>query len=209
MRVCTHTPPSQQLSIASLKSPTPTVPRKKNLDISQQSLKIPYIMSTHTYPANFAGQNWGNFPTPGAARQQVNLVKQNLFPSSSRYDTAAAATTIPTKVTGMRPAPTTYPPLPPVEVLQHWFFYEPDLGLLLVRNQRRGGKPKGTPAGGTSRGTNPRRRVQLDGVQHLEERIAYALGHNTDLQPTDTIIHLNGDRSDNRLSNLSLESNHE
>jgi hypothetical protein len=94
-------------------------------------------------------------------------------------------------------------------VLQHWFFYEPDMGLLLVRNQRRGGKPKGTPAGGLSRGTNPRRRVQLDGVQHLEERIAYALGHNTDLQPTDTIIHLNGDRSDNRLSNLSLESSHE
>jgi hypothetical protein len=49
--------------------------------------------------------------------------------------------------------------------------------------------------------------VQLDGVQHLEERIAYALGHNTDLQPTDTIIHLNGDRSDNRLSNLSLKNN--
>jgi hypothetical protein len=102
----------------------------------------------------------------------------------------------------MRPAPTTYPPLPPVEVLQHWFAYDPDLGIVLVRTPRPGGAPKGTPAGGLSRGTNPRRRVQFEGVQHLEERIAYAMGHNTQLKTTDTIVHLNGIRSDNRLSNL-------
>jgi hypothetical protein len=106
----------------------------------------------------------------------------------------------------MRMPPDTYPPLPPIEVLQHWFAYDPDLGIVLVRTPRPGGAPRGTPAGGLSRGTNPRRRVQLEGVQHLEERIAYAMGHGTQLRTTDTIVHLNGRRSDNRLSNLRLES---
>jgi hypothetical protein len=105
----------------------------------------------------------------------------------------------------MRMPPDTYPPLPPIEVLRHWFAYDPDFGMVLVKTPRPGGKPRGTPAGGLSRGTNPRRRVQFEGVQHLEERIAYAMGHNTELKTTDTIAHRNTDRSDNRLSNLRRE----
>jgi hypothetical protein len=106
----------------------------------------------------------------------------------------------------MRMPPDTYPPLPPIEVLQHWFAYDPDLGIVLVRTPRPGGAPRGTPAGGLSRGTNPRRRVQLEGVQHLEERVAWVMGTGRAIKTTDTIVHRNTDRSDNRLSNLSLKS---
>ena len=153
------------------------------------------------YPAVFWGQNWGTFSSPGAARQQVNLVRHNLFGGEPDpfTDTREASTKMP------RPQ-VRFPPLPPLDRLQELFTLDPNTGHVIRRVGIRGGGKAGTRAGADGSGKAPGRRrwITVDHNQYDEARVVYALHTGRLPSPHDSIEHLDGDRSNNAPSNLKL-----
>lgn len=154
-----------------------------------------------TYSAIFWDQSWGEFSTPGAARQQVNLVRHNLFGGAPDPFINTQEATMP------RPQ-VRFPPLPPLSRLQELFNLDPDTGHVIRRIGIRGGGKAGTRAGAYGSGKAPRRRrwVQIDGNQYDEARVVYALHTGRLPSPHDSIEHMDGNRSNNAPSNLKFVS---
>ena len=92
-------------------------------------------------------------------------------------------------------------PLPPLEVLQKKFIYNPETGELTHRENTRRLRA-GDPAGYTNgRGWL---RVKVGDTHYRVHRIVWKMYHGTDPAPGLTIDHINRDRADNRIDNLRL-----
>ncbi len=86
-------------------------------------------------------------------------------------------------------------PLPPLEVLQEKFDYNPETGILLRRATQK-------PAGYTNgRGWL---RVKIAGVHYKVHRIVWKMHHGEDPPANLQIDHINRDRHDNRITNLRV-----
>lgn len=88
----------------------------------------------------------------------------------------------------------------PIEVIRHWFVYEPDTGLIRWRV-----KPKGTPRNaGDVAGNRDKQRgyiqIRLLGKKVYGHRMAWALHYGE--WPQNEVDHINLNRSDNRIANL-------
>lgn len=90
--------------------------------------------------------------------------------------------------------------LPPLEVLNALFEYNPETGELRWKKSLRGVKRERRIAGCVH--STGYRVVILQGKQYKAHRIIYALFHNEHLSPEDVIDHINGTRDDNRIANL-------
>lgn len=84
-----------------------------------------------------------------------------------------------------------------VERVRQLLDYDPKTGRLVNRVSR-GAAKAGKPAGGYA--LNGYRAVAVDGKRYFEHRLAWLYVHG--VWPTGDIDHINGDRSDNRLSNI-------
>ena len=89
-------------------------------------------------------------------------------------------------------------PLPSQEELRLLFSYDQKTGVLLNLVTRASKAPKGARAGNVK--GNGYRRVRIEGREYLEHRLVWKLVYGVD--PVDTLDHINGVRSDNRLANL-------
>jgi hypothetical protein len=90
-------------------------------------------------------------------------------------------------------------PLPPLEVLQEKFDYNPENGLLTYRKKSRSKHP-GEIAGYTNgRGWL---RVKVDGIHYRVARIVWKMHYGIDPPEGLTIDHINRNRTDNRIANL-------
>jgi hypothetical protein len=91
-------------------------------------------------------------------------------------------------------------PLPPISVINKIMTYDPDTGVLYHkagRRHRQAGRPAGTITGGGYLRASINRRI------YAVHRIVYAIIHGID--PGDNEIdHIDGDRTNNRPSNLRL-----
>ena len=90
-------------------------------------------------------------------------------------------------------------PLPPLEVLQQRFVYEPDTGLLRYRIRPPRAQWNVGDVAGSPR-SNGYLQVGLDGRNLLVHRVSWFL--QIGKQPPDVIDHINGVVSDNRWKNL-------
>lgn len=93
----------------------------------------------------------------------------------------------------------TAPPLPPLDLLQSLFHYNPITGSI-THLQQRGPRRPGDPAGSTQSGFPC---IWAAGRQHKAAPIAWALFHGSDPSPQH-VIPLDGDPLNLRLSNLKL-----
>jgi hypothetical protein len=86
-----------------------------------------------------------------------------------------------------------------VELVRHAYDYDPDSGIFTWKNPRAGTRAKvGQVAG--SRKTDGYVRLSLYGKEVLAHRAAWMYVHGK--MPEGVIDHINGDNSDNRISNL-------
>lgn len=89
-------------------------------------------------------------------------------------------------------------PGPSAKRLREIIHYDPETGLFTWRVFRRGSAKAGSPAG---KPTNKGRiSFMLDGVFYLAHRLAWLYVHGT--WPADQIDHIDGDPTNNRISNL-------
>lgn len=99
-----------------------------------------------------------------------------------------------------------YTPLPSRARLSELFYYDPDAGAL-VRKITRGCSAVGQSVGG-KRSANGYRRVQVDGVMYWVHRLIWMICTGED--PGDlNIDHIDGDKSNNKISNLRLSNKSE
>lgn len=107
------------------------------------------------------------------------------------------------------PAPT-ITELPSAVYIRERLNYDPETGVFVWRyceamrrewNTRWAGKDAGSFSG------DRYRRIRINGGLHLAHRIAWIITHGD--WPADQIDHINGDPSDNRISNLRTVSNAE
>jgi hypothetical protein len=97
-------------------------------------------------------------------------------------------------------------PLPSLDALRQILDYDPETGALVWKARTTSDAPKqaqhdariGKPAGGLdAKGYG---RLSINNVRFASHRIAFLLGHGR--EPMGEIDHIDGDRSNNRLSNL-------
>lgn len=86
------------------------------------------------------------------------------------------------------------------EILHEELIYTPETGVFMWK-KRSQGRQLDRPAG--SFNTNGYRQIRLFGKLHLAHRLAWIYVHGSIDQEL-TIDHINGERDDNRISNLRL-----
>ena len=90
-------------------------------------------------------------------------------------------------------------PLPPLDVLNDLFNYDPVTGEILWKVAR--GPLKANNKAGTLN-QNGYLQVQVKGKLFYHHRLAWALYHGEEVTPEDIVDHINGDKTDNRITNL-------
>lgn len=107
-------------------------------------------------------------------------------------------------------------PLPPIDLMRQLLLYTPDTGELIWRERspemfRMGKRPREAVCNGWNKkfaGKHAFPDLRADGYrygrladgQFMAHRVAWAIFHGK--EPLGTIDHINGDRSDNRITNL-------
>jgi len=85
-----------------------------------------------------------------------------------------------------------------IEDMRREISYNPDTGVMAWRAARAGINTKAASAGSLK--SDGYRQVQINGRRHYAHRLAWALHYGA--WPADQIDHINGNRDDNRISNL-------
>ena len=92
-------------------------------------------------------------------------------------------------------------PPPPVEIVKAVLDFDPLTGDLIWRRRFQSpqwsGRYAGKPAGSLTR--NGYVEISFDGISYLAHRLAWLIAHG---EAPDEIDHVNGNRSDNRITNL-------
>jgi len=91
-------------------------------------------------------------------------------------------------------------PLPPQAFLKEHIEYNPDAGTFIAKTGGRAGWRVGEPIGTIDRGYL---RIRLKNKYYAAHRIAWAL-INGPISEEDQVDHIDGDRSNNKISNLRL-----
>jgi hypothetical protein len=93
-------------------------------------------------------------------------------------------------------------PVPDVELLKMHLNYNPDTGVFLAKTGGRAGWKIGEPVGFNDRGYL---RIHINKKYHAAHRLAWVMTHGF-LSDEDQIDHIDGNRSNNSISNLRIAS---
>lgn len=92
-----------------------------------------------------------------------------------------------------------------LEEARSLFYYEPDTGKITRKNTRASNAPEGSEAGWNN--GNGYRRITIRERRFFAHRLAWFLHYGE--WPNKEVDHVNGDRSDNRISNMRMAEHRE